>query len=230
MNSISEFIGHSIIFVISQHRIWVREHFLMFVMLKVALNAFYFTRNNLITPERESNTFQGFRGHLVNLLKKKMFPKFVKSRFLFLHIILRYVTWRLTLYLYETFKYHETFLGVKCWNVGYTLYDAMLICRLAGDLLLWEPVAPSPVERSDPCGYNIGAGLDLASQLKLTQGPDRFVMCRSGLHSFDDGKLRTYRHGARYEHGEFATAGKQHWNCSLFFYSSQKVDADIGIS
>lgn len=59
--------------------------------------------------------------------------------------------------------------------------------RLASDLLLWEPMAPSLTDRADPCGFSIGAGLDLASQMLHTQGPDRFVMCRSGLRSYDDG-------------------------------------------
>ncbi|XP_029191275.2 LOW QUALITY PROTEIN: autophagy-related protein 2 homolog A-like [Acropora millepora] len=58
--------------------------------------------------------------------------------------------------------------------------------RLASDLLLWEPMAPSLTDRADPCGFSIGAGLDLASQMLHTQGPDRFVMCRSGLRSYDD--------------------------------------------
>ena len=60
--------------------------------------------------------------------------------------------------------------------------------RLASDLLLWEPMAPSPADRPDPSGLNIGTGLDLASQMMQAQGPDRFVMCRSGLRSYDDGQ------------------------------------------
>ena len=63
------------------------------------------------------------------------------------------------------------------------------LCRLASDLLLWEPMAPSPVDRPDQCGFNIGTGLDLASQMLQAQGPDRFVMCRSGLRSYDDGNF-----------------------------------------
>ena len=59
--------------------------------------------------------------------------------------------------------------------------------RLASDLLLWEPMAPSPADRPDLGGFNIGTGLDLASQILRAQGPDRFVMCRSGLRSYDDG-------------------------------------------
>lgn len=47
-------------------------------------------------------------------------------------------------------------------------------------------MAPSLTDRADPCGFSIGAGLDLASQMLHTQGPDRFVMCRSGLR-YDDG-------------------------------------------
>lgn len=58
--------------------------------------------------------------------------------------------------------------------------------RLASDLLLWEPMAPSPTDRLDPGGFSIGGGLDLASQMLQAQGPDRFVMCRSGLRSYDD--------------------------------------------
>ena len=64
----------------------------------------------------------------------------------------------------------------------------LLFSRLASDLLLWEPMAPSPADRPDPSGFNIGTGLDLASQMMQAQGPDRFVMCRSGLRSYDDGK------------------------------------------
>ena len=59
--------------------------------------------------------------------------------------------------------------------------------RLASDLLLWEPMAPSPTDRLDPGGFSIGGGLDLASQMLQAQGPDRFVMCRSGLRSYGDG-------------------------------------------
>ncbi|XP_020613758.1 autophagy-related protein 2 homolog A-like [Orbicella faveolata] len=58
--------------------------------------------------------------------------------------------------------------------------------RLASDLLLWQPMAPSPADRPDTAGFNIGTGLDLASQMMQAQGPDRFVMCRSGLRSYDD--------------------------------------------
>jgi len=66
-----------------------------------------------------------------------------------------------------------------------------MLYRIASDLLLWEPTAPSPVDRSDIHGTAIGtAGLDLASQ--LLQGPDKFVMCRSGLHSYD-GEFGTFQ-------------------------------------
>lgn len=58
--------------------------------------------------------------------------------------------------------------------------------RLASDLLLWEPMAPSPADRPDPFGFSVSTGLDLASQILQAQGPDRFVMCRSGLRSYDD--------------------------------------------
>ncbi|XP_032229224.2 autophagy-related protein 2 homolog B isoform X2 [Nematostella vectensis] len=59
--------------------------------------------------------------------------------------------------------------------------------RIASDLLLWEPAAPCPVDRPDTYGTNITtAGLDLASQLIHAQGGDKFVMCRSGLRSYDD--------------------------------------------
>ena len=67
-------------------------------------------------------------------------------------------------------------------------FDRFSFFRLASDLLLWEPMAPSPSDRPDPCGFSIGTGLDLASQMLQAQGPDRFVMCRSGLRSYDDGK------------------------------------------
>lgn len=58
--------------------------------------------------------------------------------------------------------------------------------RLASDLLLWEPMAPSPTDRPDPFSFSVSTGLDLASQMLRAQGPDRFVMCRSGLRSYDD--------------------------------------------
>ena len=48
-------------------------------------------------------------------------------------------------------------------------------------------MAPSPADRPDLGGFNSGTGLDLASQILQAQGPDRFVMCRSGLRSYDDG-------------------------------------------
>ena len=64
--------------------------------------------------------------------------------------------------------------------------------RLASDLLLWEPMAPSLTDRADPCGFSIGTGLDLASQMLHAQGPDRFVMCRSGLRNYDDGNCFKY--------------------------------------
>lgn len=66
-------------------------------------------------------------------------------------------------------------------DVFETIYN-----RVASDLLLWEPMAPSPADRPDPFGFSIGTGLDLASQMLQAQGPDRFVMCRSGLRSYDD--------------------------------------------
>lgn len=58
--------------------------------------------------------------------------------------------------------------------------------RLATDLLLWEPMAPSPADRPDSFSFSVSAGLDLASQMLRAHGPDRFVMCRSGLRSYDD--------------------------------------------
>ena len=76
---------------------------------------------------------------------------------------------------------------VKEISIGLLLLFSL--CRLASDLLLWEPMAPSPVDRPDQCGFNIGTGLDLASQMLQAQGPDRFVMCRSGLRSYDDGNF-----------------------------------------
>jgi len=68
------------------------------------------------------------------------------------------------------------------------VFSRFVFFRLASDLLLWQPMAPSPADRPDTAGFNIGTGLDLASQMMQAQGPDRFVMCRSGLRSYDDGK------------------------------------------
>jgi len=72
-------------------------------------------------------------------------------------------------------------------TVMLTHFFVCCFVRLASDLLLWESMAPSPADRPDPSGFNIGTGLDLASQMMQAQGPDRFVMCRSGLRSYDDG-------------------------------------------
>lgn len=74
--------------------------------------------------------------------------------------------------------YGDNMRHLRSMNILWFLFP----CRIASDLLLWEPTAPSPVDRSDIHGTVMG-GLDLASQ--LLQGPDKFVMCRSGLHSYD---------------------------------------------
>ena len=79
-----------------------------------------------------------------------------------------------------------------------------LIARLASDLLLWEPMAPSPTDRPDPFSFSVSPGLDLASQMLRAQGPDRFVMCRSGLRSYDDGRAKL----ALAWHGSFITTCK----------------------
>ena len=53
-------------------------------------------------------------------------------------------------------------------------------------------MAPSPADRPDTSGFNVDTGLDLASQMMQAQGPDRFVMCRSGLRSYDDGNYNFF--------------------------------------
>ena len=60
----------------------------------------------------------------------------------------------------------------------------MFFSRINNDLLLWEPLAPAPLDPQEQFGLPMGHvyGLDLASQL-LHQDTrqDRFVMCKSGI-------------------------------------------------
>ena len=79
-----------------------------------------------------------------------------------------------------------SFLQFDCLRDTLEFTHCTPLDRIASDLLLWEPIAPSPVDRVDPYENSIGTGLDLASQLLQAQAPDKFVMCKSGIR--DDGK------------------------------------------
>ena len=66
----------------------------------------------------------------------------------------------------------------------------LCLCRLFGDLVMWEPLAPSPVDlctkQANP--YE-SVHINLAShigQLDGVVGGDKFFMCRSAIR---DGKI-----------------------------------------